>query len=261
MSLLEDGHPICKDTPSAGALESALAIKNVMVKKEHIQQMFDGIAPSYDRLNHLMSLGVDRIWRRRALREIVDGSVQQILDVACGTGDSTIAIAKAAGLGSRVTGVDISKEMMSLVMEKAAHEGVHDRIRLKVADGEDLPFEDASFHRVTCAFGIRNFENKNKGLEEFYRVLKPGGKAVILELSIPDNNAVRKLYGLYFKHLMPWIGGMVSGDKAAYKYLPASVYAFPAPEHFCTMMCASGFKKVRFKTFTMGLCRMYVGEK
>ena len=130
-----------------------------MPNKKHIREMFDGIAPSYDRLNHLMSFNVDKRWRKRALKEVVDGSVQQILDVACGTGDSTIAIAKAAGSGSRVTGVDISEGMMALVMEKAAHEGVHDRIRLKVADGENLPFEDGSFHRVTCAFGIRNFEH------------------------------------------------------------------------------------------------------
>jgi SAM-dependent methyltransferase len=126
-----------------------------MPRKEKIQQMFDDIAPSYDRLNHLMSLDVDKWWRRRALKEIVDGTPQQILDVACGTGDSTIAIAQAAGSGSRVTGVDISEGMMALVMRKAAHEGVHDRIRLQVADGENLPFAEGSFHRVFCAFGIR----------------------------------------------------------------------------------------------------------
>ena len=151
-----------------------------MPRKEKIQQMFDDIAPSYDRLNHLMSLDVDKWWRRRALKEIVDGTPQQILDVACGTGDSTIAIAQAAGSGSRVTGVDISEGMMALVMRKAAHEGVHDRIRLQVADGENLPFAEGSFHRVFCAFGIRNFKHKELGLKEFYRVLKPGGKVVIL---------------------------------------------------------------------------------
>lgn len=223
--------------------------------------MFDGIAPSYDKLNHLMSLNVDKRWRKRALKEVVDGSVQQILDVACGTGDSTIAIAKAANPGSRVTGVDISEGMMALLMEKAAHEGVHDRIRLKVADGENLPFEDGSFHRVTCAFGIRNFEHKEKGLQEFLRVLKPGGKAVILELSVPENRFVRRCYDLYFLHLLPWIGGRVSGNKEAYRYLPASVHAFPAPSAFSAMMEAAGFRKVRSRAFTFGLCRLYVGEK
>lgn len=232
-----------------------------MPNKKHIREMFDGIAPSYDRLNHLMSLGVDKRWRKRALKEVVDGSVQQILDVACGTGDSTIAIAKAANPGSRITGVDISEGMMALLMEKAAHEGVHDRIRLKVADGENLPFTDASFHRITCAFGIRNFEHKEKGLLEFLRVLKPGGKAVILELGVPENRFVRRCYDLYFLHLLPWIGGRISGNKEAYRYLPASVHAFPAPSAFCTMMENAGFREVRCKTFTLGLCRLYVGEK
>lgn len=232
-----------------------------MPKKEKIQAMFDGIAPSYDKLNHVMSLNVDKLWRKHALREIVDGTPQQILDVACGTGDSTIAIAAAAGSGSRVIGADISEGMMALVMEKAAHEGVHDRIRLQVADGENLPYEEGTFHRVTCAFGIRNFEHKEKGLQEFYRVLKPGGKAVILELSVPRNKTVRWFYDLYFMHILPWIGGLISGNKAAYEYLPASVHAFPSPQAFCGMMTEAGFTNVRHKAFTLGLCRMYVGEK
>ena len=235
--------------------------RNIMPKKEKIQEMFDGIAPSYDRLNHMMSLNVDKLWRKHALREIVDGTSQQILDVACGTGDSTISIAKAAGSGSRITGVDISEGMMALVMEKAAHEGVHDRIRLQVADGENLPFQEGSFHRVTCSFGIRNFEHKEKGLEEFLRVLKPGGKVVILELSVPQNRTVRWFYDLYFLHILPWIGGKVSGNKEAYKYLPASVHAFPSPAKFCRMMDEAGFRRVRHKSLTIGLCRMYVGEK
>ena len=223
--------------------------------------MFDGIAPTYDRLNHLMSLNVDKLWRKYALREIVDGSVQQILDVACGTGDSTISIAKAGNPGSRVTGVDISEGMMALVMQKAAREGVHDRIRLKVADGEDLPFGEGSFHRVTCAFGIRNFEHKEQGLREFYRVLKPGGKAVILELSVPTGRTARRLYDVYFMHVLPWVGGLISGDKAAYRYLPASVHAFPSPEIFMEMLRDAGFTQVRHRSLSFGLCRMYIGEK
>ncbi len=231
-----------------------------MPKKEKIRQMFDGIAPSYDRLNHIMSLNVDKVWRRHALKEIVDGTPQQLLDVACGTGDSTISAAAAAAEGSVVTGVDISEGMMALVMEKARKAGVAERIRLQVADGEALPFADGSFHRVTCAFGIRNFEHKEKGLAEFRRVLAPGGRAVILELSVPQNRVIRFLYDLYFLHVLPWIGGLVSGDKAAYKYLPASVHAFPAPGEFCAMMQEAGFTRVRQKAFTLGLCRLYVGE-
>jgi len=232
-----------------------------MPKKEHIQEMFDSVAPSYDRLNHIMSLNVDKLWRKKAIREIVDGSQQKILDVACGTGDSTIAIAKNAGSGTRVTGADISEGMMKLVWEKAAKAGVHDRIKLVCADGEALPFQDDSFDRVFCAFGIRNFEHKQKGLKEFLRVLTPGGKAVILELSVPDKPWMRRLYNLYFDHFVPWIGGIISGNRQAYKYLPASVHAFPHHSVFCSMMRDAGFEDVRLRTFTFGLCRMYVGEK
>ena len=241
-----------------------------MPKKENIQQMFDGIAPSYDRLNHIMSLGVDKLWRKRAVKEIIgtdDGvgdrrrHALKVLDIACGTGDSTIAIAKAGGAQTKVIGADISSGMMDFVMEKAARAGVTDRIKLMVADGTALPFEDCSFDVVTCSFGIRNFEDKAAGLREFFRVLKPGGKLVILELSVPSRPWLRKLYDIYFMHVMPLIGGMISGDKAAYKYLPASVHAFPAPEVFCAMMREAGFRDVRCRSFTFGLCRMFVGRK
>ena len=232
-----------------------------MPKKEKVREMFDNIAPTYDKLNHLMSMNVDKCWRRHALKEIVDGTPQRILDVACGTGDSTISIAKAAAEGSEVIGADISEGMMALVTEKAEKAGVADRIRLQVADGEALPYEEGSFDRVTCAFGIRNFEHKEKGLEEFLRVLKPNGRAVILELSVPQNKVVRWAYDLYFTRLLPRIGGAVSGDKAAYRYLPASVHSFPSPKDFCRMMEAAGFREVRCRTFTFGLCRVFVGMK
>ena len=232
-----------------------------MPKKEKVQQMFDNIAPTYDKLNHIMSLSVDKLWRRHALKEIVDGTPQRILDVACGTGDSTISIAKAAAEGTKVTGADISEGMMALVMEKARKAGVGNRIDLQVADGEALPYGEGTFDRVTCAFGIRNFEHKEKGLAEFRRVLKPGGKAVILELSVPQNRVIRWVYDLYFLHILPWVGGSISGDKAAYRYLPASVHNFPAPNDFCAMMEAAGFRSVRCRTFTLGLCRMFVGER
>lgn len=232
-----------------------------MPKKEKVRQMFDNIAPTYDKLNHIMSLSVDKRWRRHALREIVDGTPQRILDVACGTGDSTIAIAKAAADGSMVIGADISEGMMALVTEKAEKAGVGDRITLQVADGEALPYEEGSFDRVTCAFGIRNFERKDKGLQEFRRVLRPGGAAVILELSVPQNRLVRWAYDLYFLHVLPWLGGAVSGDKAAYRYLPASVHSFPSPKAFCSMMEAAGFKDVRCLTYSLGLCRLFVGVR
>jgi demethylmenaquinone methyltransferase/2-methoxy-6-polyprenyl-1,4-benzoquinol methylase len=232
-----------------------------MPRKEKVREMFDHIAPSYDKLNHIMSLNVDKGWRRHALKEIVDGTPQRILDVACGTGDSTIAIAKAAAEGSKVTGVDISEGMMALVKGKAEKAGAGDRIELQVADGEALPYGDGTFDRVACAFGIRNFEHKEKGLQEFLRVLKPGGKAVILELSVPQNRVFRWCYDLYFTRLLPRIGGAISGDRAAYRYLPASVHRFPPPKDFCRMMEAAGFRTVRCRTFTFGLCRMFTGVR
>ena len=232
-----------------------------MPKKEKIRQMFDNIAPSYDKLNHIMSLNVDKLWRRYALKSIVDGTPQRILDVACGTGDSTVSIARAAAPGTQVTGADISEGMMALVMEKAEKAGVGDRVTLEVADGEALPYADGTFDRVTCAFGIRNFEHKERGLAEFRRVLKEGGRAVILELSVPQNRLVRGCYDLYFMHILPAVGGAVSGDKAAYRYLPASVHGFPSPDVFCRMMEEAGFRHVRVKALTFGLCRMFTGER
>jgi demethylmenaquinone methyltransferase/2-methoxy-6-polyprenyl-1,4-benzoquinol methylase len=232
-----------------------------MPRKEIVREMFDHIAPTYDKLNHVLSMNIDKRWRRHSLREIVDGSAQRILDVACGTGDSTISIAKAAAEGSEVTGVDISEGMMALIGGKAEKAGVKEKICLQVADGEALPYKDGTFDRVTCAFGIRNFEHKEKGLSEFLRVLKPGGKAVILELSVPQNRLVRWAYDLYFTRLLPRIGGAVSGDRAAYRYLPASVHNFPSPKEFCRMMKEAGFRDVRCRTFTFGLCRLFVGTR
>lgn len=232
-----------------------------MPKKEKIREMFDSIAPSYDRLNHLLSLGIDNIWRKKALKEIVDGTQQQILDVACGTGDSTIAIAKAMTPGGKVTGIDISAGMMEPLMRKAAHEGVHDRIKLLKADATRMPFNDSAFDRVTCAFGIRNFEDKDAGLREFLRVLRPGGKAVILELGVPDKPFVKSLYNIYFRHILPLVGGLISGNRTAYRYLPESVYAFPGPGTFCAKMESAGFHNVRHRKFTFGLCRLFIGEK
>ena len=233
-----------------------------MADKQFITSMFDSIAGDYDSLNHLFSLNMDRRWRRKAVAEVMrDAAPRQILDVACGTGDLAVALAGAAPRGGRVTGVDISKKMLALVGRKAAKAGVAFNIKTEVADAEHLPFADGSFDAVTCAFGVRNFEHRARGLEEFLRVLRPGGKAVILELSVPQRTGFKRFYNLYFSRIMPWIGGRVSGDPEAYKYLAASVNAFPAPEHFCDELRAAGFYGVRYVTFTSGLCRMYVGEK
>ena len=232
-----------------------------MPQKEKIQQMFDGIAPDYDRLNHLMSLGVDRSWRRRALREIVDaGRAQSILDIACGTGDFSLAIAGRMHPDSRIIGLDLSEGMLAVMRDKVAKAGLQDKISCEQGDSEAMRFADDSFDVVTIAFGIRNFAHREAALREILRVLKPGGRLVILELSVPENRILRWGYNLYFKHFVPWIGGLISGDRAAYTYLPASVQAFPGRREWMATMSRCGYAQVRHKAFTLGLCRMYVGE-
>jgi len=233
-----------------------------MPKKEKIRQMFDGIAPDYDRLNHLMSLGVDRTWRSRALRRIVTpGQTQEILDIACGTGDFSLAIARRMHPGSHVTGLDLSAGMLAVMQDKVEKAGLAERISCLQGDSEDLPFPDGSFDVVTIAFGIRNFEHREAALREILRVLRPGGRLVILELSVPENRLLRGCYNLYFMHFVPWIGGLVSGDKAAYRSPPASVQQFPGRREWTATMERCGYTDVRHKAFTLGLCRMYVGEK
>lgn len=233
-----------------------------MGKKENVRKMFDNIAGDYDKLNHIMSLDIDRSWREKAVKVIADTEKPvQVLDVACGTGDFSIAIARAAASGSKVTGVDLSENMLAAGREKVSNAGMEDRISLEQGDCEALRFEDGTFDRVTVAFGVRNFEHLELGLKEMLRVLAPGGKAVILELSLPGNPILRFLFNLYFLHVLPVIGGAISKDKEAYRYLPASVLKFPKPQAFLRMMTECGFSEVGTKAFTSGICRMYVGKK
>ena len=230
--------------------------------------MFDSIAGDYDALNHILSLDVDKIWRKKALKQIVDAPAPvQVLDLACGTGDFSIAIAKAlsSATGSHVTGVDLSEGMLAVMREKVAKADLTEMISIEEGDGENLRFPDNTFDRVTIAFGIRNFENREKGLREMLRVLKPGGRLVILELSRPENKIIRWFYDLYFLHILPKVGGKVSGsisgDKAAYRYLPASVLNFPGKKEFSSILRNCGYAAVSHKAFTLGICRMYTGEK
>lgn len=231
-----------------------------MAKKENIRSLFDNIAPDYDKLNHILSLNIDKGWRKRAVCEIAD--VQQklsVLDVACGTGDFTIEIAKKVTEGSKIVGIDLSEGMMKVGREKIADAGVD--ATLEYGDCEALAYQDNSFDRISVGFGVRNFEHLDLGLKEMCRVLKPGGKLVILELSVPSNPIIRWCYKLYFLNILPMIGGMVSGNRGAYEYLPASVLNFPAPDKFIPMMRGAGFSQVRHHSLTLGVCRMYVGIK
>lgn len=231
-----------------------------MAKKEYIERLFDKIAPDYDKLNHILSLNIDKGWRKKAVREIVDSDEPlAILDVACGTADFTIEIAKKAAKGSRITGIDLSEGMMKVGREKIEAAGL--QATLEAGDCEALTYADNTFHRISVGFGVRNFEHLELGLSQMHRVLKPGGKLVILELSVPTNPFIRWCYKLYFLNILPAIGGMVSGNRGAYEYLPASVLHFPAPDKFIAMMREAGFAEVKHKAFTFGICRMYVGIK
>ncbi|MBO4446537.1 MAG: bifunctional demethylmenaquinone methyltransferase/2-methoxy-6-polyprenyl-1,4-benzoquinol methylase UbiE [Bacteroidales bacterium] len=227
-----------------------------------IAEMFDSIAPDYDRLNHILSLGTDRCWRKRAVRAITNPAVvQNILDISCGTGDFSILAARSANPESTVTGLDISAGMLAVMKEKLREEGLAGKVQMVLGDAAALPFSDNSFDSVSIAFGIRNMADRPGVLREVLRVLKPHGKLVILELSTPQAPVIHQLYCLYFKHILPIIGGMVSGDKAAYRYLPASVLAFPKKEEWLRTMGECGFSEVAHRAFSFGICRMYIGNK
>lgn len=229
---------------------------------EYIEKMFDSIAPDYDSLNHILSLNVDKSWRRRALKEIVDPSrPQTILDVACGTGDFSIQIAGAAHSGTVVHGLDLSEGMLSVMRDKVKKEGKEDMVLPLWGNSEDIPFPSDTFDRVTIAFGIRNFEHREKALAEIIRVLRPGGRLVILELSVPSSPVIGWAYKLYFRRVLPLIGGVVSGQKSAYRYLPASVLKFPGKGEWMGTMRGCGFVNVTHRAFSLGICRMYTGEK
>lgn len=230
-------------------------------KTEKIRDLFNSIAEDYDKLNHILSLGVDRTWRKRAIKCIAEDKPQRILDIACGTGDFSLEIARRTNPETMIVGLDLSEGMLEVMDRKVAEAGLSGRISTRQGNSEAMDFADDSFDRVTIAFGIRNFENRETALKEILRILKPGGRLVILELSVPSNTVLRWFYNLYFTKVLPWIGGAVSGDKAAYSYLPASVIQFPGKEEWMATMSSCGYKEVRHKAFTFGICRMYTGEK
>ena len=229
-------------------------------KTGQVRRMFDSIAPADDTMNRLMTLGIDRRWRRKTVAEAVSGNPEAILDIATGTGDLAIALARAAE-GATVTGVDLSEGMIEVGRRKVAEAGLSDRVKLSPADALALPFADNSFDVITVAFGVRNFEHLAEGYAEMLRVLRPGGRLVILELSLPEQKLIRGLFKLYFLHILPLIGGLISGNRGAYRYLPESVLRFPPKDIFLNMLTSAGFVNVGHKALTFGICRMYWGEK
>ena len=229
-------------------------------KAEQVERMFDHIAPAYDRLNHLMSLGIDRSWRKKAIRWLRPFAPQEVLDVATGTGDFALLACRLLHPCS-LTGIDISEGMMQVGRQKATEAGWADHIRFQREDCEALSFADASFDAVTSAFGVRNFEHLDKCLSEMCRVLRPGGHLVILELSTPERFPMKQLFSLYSKVAMPVIGRSISHDNSAYTYLPQSIQAFPQGEVMSESIRRAGFSKVSFKRLTFGVCTLYMATK
>jgi len=227
---------------------------NTEAKKKQVTQMFDNIAGSYDFLNHTLSLGMDNIWRKIAIKKLSNNPAT-ILDIATGTGDFAISASKYTN--ATITGIDISQGMLDVGVEKINKKGLTDRIKLQLADSENLPFHDNSYEAVTAGFGVRNFEDLNKGLSEMYRTLKSGGIIAILEPSEPAYFPLKQFYKLYFHHILPFIGGIISKDKNAYTYLPDSVSAFPSGKDFLTELVKVGFKESKHIPLSFGIVTLY----
>lgn len=228
-------------------------------KKDQVAGMFDRIAGRYDFLNHLLSMGIDKGWRRKAIRTLKEIQPKKILDVATGTGD--LAIASLVLNPEHITGVDISEGMMEIGRKKLAHKNLTGKISLQYGDSEALPFDNGHFDAITCAYGVRNFEHLEKGLTDMGRVLRTGGRVAILEFSQPKNFPVKQLYRFYFRYILPALGKSVSKDATAYTYLPQSVAAFPEGDKFCSILQQCGFKNVKARPLTFGITTLYTGEK
>lgn len=228
-------------------------------KKEQVAEMFNDIAGKYDFLNHFFSLGIDKGWRKKAIKEIQSINPKQILDVATGTGD--LAIAAMTTNPDKVMGIDIADQMLEIGRKKIADKGLTNKITLQNGDSAELAFDDNTFDSVTCAYGVRNFEHLEKGLREMSRVMRPGGKLAILEFSHPQQFPVKQLYKFYFKYILPPIGKMFSKNDRAYAYLPESVAAFPEGKTFVEILNKCGFKDAKARPLTLGITTLYTASK
>ena len=228
-------------------------------KKEQVAKMFNNIAPKYDFLNHVLSLGIDILWRKKAVKILKTINPTNVLDIACGTGDFSIENLNSGA--KRVVGLDISSGMVEVGIKKIKKTGLEDKVELIVGDSEDMPFEDASFNGITVGFGVRNFQNLEKGLSEMHRVLTKNGKVIILEFSKPKKFPIKQLYFFYFKYILPKIGRLISKDQTAYNYLPDSVNAFPDGERFTSILEKVGFTDTKIIPCSFGIASIYVGTK
>ncbi|SDB81773.1 bifunctional demethylmenaquinone methyltransferase/2-methoxy-6-polyprenyl-1,4-benzoquinol methylase UbiE [Williamwhitmania taraxaci] len=230
-----------------------------MADKDKVIGMFNSIAPTYDFLNHFLSLNIDKVWRRKLVKLIAPYKPERILDVASGTGDLAIALTRLKPDG--IVGVDISEGMLEVGRKKIARKGLSDIITLLYGDSESLPFPTNSFNAVAVSFGVRNFANLDAGLADMCRVLKPGGVVAVLEFSMPRRFPIVQFYKFYFLKVLPFFGKMFSGHHEAYTYLPESVLQFPNGERFLHLMREAGFSNVREKRLSFGIASIYTGEK
>ncbi len=228
-------------------------------KKEEVEQMFDNISVKYDFLNHFLSLGIDRIWRKKAVKELREVNPKKILDIATGTGDFAIANMKLHP--EEIVGIDISNGMLEVGRKKMRKKKIDHVISMKQADSENLPFADHYFDGLTVGFGVRNFENLEKGLSEMLRVLRPGGKAVILEFSKPKKFPIKQSFTFYSKYIIPVLGKRISKDEKAYAYLPESVEAFPEGKEFENILIKLNYKNVKSSLVSGGIATIYTGIK
>jgi demethylmenaquinone methyltransferase/2-methoxy-6-polyprenyl-1,4-benzoquinol methylase len=228
-------------------------------KKEAVRQMFNNIAGKYDFLNHFLSAGIDKRWRRKVARIIAAHKPKKVLDVATGTADLAIELSKHSN--AEIIGVDIADAMLDIGRQKLENKGLSGQIRLFNGDSENLPYPDHEFDASMVSFGVRNFEDLDRGLAEMCRVLRPGGLITVLEFSRPRKFPVRQLYSFYFKHILPRVGRMVSRDKGAYTYLPESVGAFPDGTDFLKVLHKAGFEQTAEKRLTFGIATIYTGIK
>lgn len=228
-------------------------------KKEQVATMFNNISKRYDLLNHLLSLGIDIYWRKQAIKQLKADRPQLIMDMATGTAD--FAIESLSLNPQKVIGVDISEGMLDVGRQKLKKMKLDQRIELKLGDSERIPFDDNIFDAIIVAFGVRNFENLEQGLSDMYRVLKPGGKVVVLEFSKPTVFPLKQLYNFYFKYILPLIGRIISKDQSAYTYLPESVQAFPDGNAFLEVLQKVGYHETTCKTLTFGISSIYTGRK
>ena len=229
-------------------------------KKEEVRDMFDNIAPTYDKLNHILSFSIDKMWRRRVVRLVRRLKPLRIMDLATGTGDLAIKMAKRIP-EARIMGVDLSEKMLAVAAEKVRRQGLDDHIALYQGDAEQLDVADGLLDVVTVAFGVRNFGNLEQGLREIWRSMRSGGHIVILEFSTPSNPIVRKLYEFYSNHIMKPVGGMLSKDQKAYDYLPDSIVEFPAPDKFIDLLQSVGFEECRRRSQSCGIAQIYIARK